>query len=467
MTKYKIGIFMFTRDMRLDDNTTLLKALHECDKVIPIFIFNPKQITNKNEYKSNNCIQFMCECIDDLNIQLNKKNSKLFLFYGNPIKVLQSLISNNININAIYFNKDYTPFATKREYDINELCKKKQIQLCMEEDYLLTGIDKVHNVSGNSYLKFTPFMRTAKKLKVREPIKNNKSNYIPHNYKLNNKYEYIDDYHNFYKYNEHNSVIGGRNNAIKILNSLDDFKKYSTERNFPSTETTHLSAYLKFNVVSIREVYYAVKNKLNINTKLIDQLYWRDFYMIIAYNHPHIFGHNMKQNYKMKWKNNKSLFEKWKNGITGIPIIDASMRQMNTIGWMHNRPRMIVANFLIKVMQIDWRYGEKYFAQKLVDYDPCNNNGGWQWSAGTGTDSQPYFRYFNPWSQSEKYDYDCKYIKKWIPELQNVDNKDIHKWYLKYNDSKYSHIKYIKPIYNNDQISEQVKKTIQMYKNVA
>lgn len=177
------------------------------------------------------------------------------------------------------------------------------------------------------------------------------------------------------------------------------------------------------------------------------------------YHYPNVLGHNMN-NYKIKWINNITLFNKWKNGETGIPIIDAGMRQLNKTGWMHNRVRMIVGSFLVKILHIDWQIGEKYFAQKLIDYDPYNNNGGWQWVTGTGTDSQPYFRYFNPWSQTIKYDKDCIYIKRFIPELKNISIKDIHNWNKSY--GKYKSLSYPKPIIND--ITTEITKSIKIYK---
>jgi deoxyribodipyrimidine photo-lyase len=204
----------------------------------------------------------------------------------------------------------------------------------------------------------------------------------------------------------------------------------------------------------VREVYEACKV---IRTDLTKQLYWRDFYMLIMYHYPHVINNNMNH-YKIKWVTNAKLLKKWQNGLTGYPIIDAGMRQLNKTGWMHNRPRMCVSSFLAKIMHIDWQEGEKYFAKKLVDYDPANNNGGWQWSAGTGTDSQPYFRYFNPFSQSRTYDPDAIYIKTWIPELRDVLPKDIHKWNETYKNYK---VNYPKPLY--DDLGKQMKETIKMY----
>jgi len=245
--------------------------------------------------------------------------------------------------------------------------------------------------------------------------------------------------------------------------SLNYAQKIIKERNYPNkNKTTRLSAYLKFNVVSIREVYESFKNKLGAKNNLLTQLYWRDFYMIILYHYPNNLGSSMKEKYdKIKWDNNKSWFKLWCNGKTGFPIVDASMREMNVTGFMNNRCRMIVSSFLIKILQIDWRWGENYFAQKLTDYDPANNNGGWQWIAGSGSDSQPYFRIFNIKLQTEKYDKDCKYIKKWIPELKNLSPKEIRNWDDIY--QNYKSIKYPAPIVD---YAKQKLKTIKLYEKI-
>lgn len=458
--RYKKSIFMFTRDLRLEDNTTLLYALENSNKVIPIFIFNPKQVNDdENDYKSDNCVQFMCECLDELNEVLKKKKSKLFYLFDEPVDILEKLIKNDDEIEAICCNRDYTPFARKRESNLNKLCNKFKIDFICLEDYMVTGCDKVKKDDGQSYVKFTPYHRVAKKIKVNLPKNNNYTNYISSKYDMIG--EYKKDIHKFYKKNDLIAVHGGRENALKILAKIKDFKEYNTSRDYPNKETTHLSAYIKFNCVSIREVYKKINDTLGSNNKLITQLYWRDFYMSIVYWFPHVLGNPMKLNYHIKWENDRQLFNKWKNGETGIPIIDAGMRQLNTTGWMHNRCRMIVANFLTKILHIDWLWGEKYFAQKLVDYDVANNNGGWGWSSSTGTDSQPYFRVFNPWRQAEKFDKNCEYIKKWIPELKDVPNKDILKWDTCFD--KFKNIDYPKPIILD--IKKQVKKTLQLFAN--
>lgn len=456
MKSYKLSVFLFTRDLRLYDNTTLIQCLKDSELVLPIFILNPEQLSNSNEYKSDNCVQFMCECLEDLNDQLKTKGSRLILFYGKPHTVLSKLLKQNKSIDAIYMNKDYTPFARNRENDITEMCNKLDKKIIVLEDYLLTGCDKVKNSKGNNYVKFTPFFNSAKKIKVEGDKNNSYNNYIPK--KIHFDDEFDKNLTIFYKENKNIWSHGGRINGLKLLNKIKFLKDYNTERDFPVENTSNLSPYLKFNVLSIREVYWKIKEVLPKNTKLIEQLYWRDFYMIIMY-HNNVINKNMN-GHKIKWKKNKKLFDLWKDGKTGFPIVDAGMRQLNETGYMHNRTRMIVASCLVKIFHIDWREGEKYFATKLVDYDPNNNNGGWQWVAGTGTDSQPYFRYLNPWTQLKKYDEKAMYVKKYVKELKNVPVEDILNWDKTYN--KYKNIKYAKPIFED--VTERVKDAIKMYK---
>jgi deoxyribodipyrimidine photo-lyase len=239
---------------------------------------------------------------------------------------------------------------------------------------------------------------------------------------------------------------------------------YSKTRDELSKQTSKLSAYIKFGCISIREVYKTFRSK----HEFIRQLYWRDFYAGVLFSFPHVLGQALKPNYnKIKWHHNENWFKNWCNGETGFPIVDAGMRQMNETGYMHNRARLIVMSFLIKILLIDWKHGEKYFATKLTDYDPASNNGNIQWVMGGGSDSQPYFRIFNPWSQQKEHDPSCEYIKTWIPELKDVDNKIILNWETEYNnsDNKNSNnkdIKYVKPICD---YKIQKEKCLKMYKD--
>lgn len=251
-----------------------------------------------------------------------------------------------------------------------------------------------------------------------------------------------------------------RNKAMKILHGASKFKNYEKTRNDLDDETTRLSAPIKFGIVSIREVAKAFKK----NNALLRQLVWRDFYAQILNAEPYVLGSALKEKYNnIKWQGSHNHFVKWCQGMTGFPVVDAGMRELNKTGYMHNRARLIVASFLIKTLLVDWQKGEKYFATKLVDYDPSSNNGNWQWVASTGADSQPYFRIFNPWSQSEEHDPDAVYIKKWVPELSSVSVECIHTWNTCYNKKEFNEIDYPKPIVD---YKEQREKALKMYKAI-
>lgn len=426
------GIHIFHRDFRLYDNTSLYNLSNKCDDILLAFIFDPIQIEEKkNSYFSNNCVQFMIESLDDLNDDIKQRfNGSLLLFYGDTMKVIDEIYK-DFKFDYLSMNMDYTPFARKRDNDILKWCDKKKIETIYDDDICLHPIRSILTGNGEVYKVFTPYFRTASKIKVRETMKEPYKKDNPRfRAQLNNKYNIsFKNAHEFYNPNNNVYIEGGRKNALKILNNLDDFKHYSTERDYPSIPTTMLSAYNKFGCISIREFHEAVVDKLGKNNKLYTQLYWRDFYYNIAYEFPNVFGGAFREKYnKLKWDNNKHLFELWCKGETGVPIIDAGMRQLNTTGYMHNRLRMMVSMYLTKDLLIDWRWGEKYFATQLIDYDPAQNNGGWQWSASTGTDSQPYFRIFNPYTMTAKVDPDGEYIKTWLPELKNVNVKDLSKW---------------------------------------
>lgn len=458
--KYEKSIFIFRRDLRLYDNTALIKSLKESEKVNCIFIFTPEQLKN-NPYKSDSCVQFMIESLLDLKKQLQNQNGDLYFYYGKPDKVIDKIIKSNnpkMNIGAIYVNRDYTPYSIKRDTLIQNICQKNNVDFISCHDLTLNPICNIKTGSNTIYTKFTPYFNKAKKVTINKPLENNHKNYC----KCICKHIFKGDIKQFYKENKNILHHGGRTLGLKQLNLVNQQKMYNKKRDCLNYNTTQLSAYIKFGCLSIREVYYQFKNKLGDKNDLIKQLYWRDFFLNIIYEYPRVLAKNLKPKYdNIKWVNNNNWFNKWCKGLTGFPIVDACMRQMNETGYMHNRGRLIVSNFLIKIMLIDWRKGEKYFAQTLYDYDVANNNGGWSWSSGGGADSQPYFRVFNPWLQSKKFDPKGIFIKKWIPELKDVDSKDLHKWDEKC--GNYNNIKYPDPILD---YKVQKKKAMEMYKKI-
>lgn len=454
------SIFIFRRDIRLNDNTALIECFKKSDSVLPIFIFTPEQIDDKkNKYFSSNAFQFMIESLESLNVELNDNfNSQIHYFIGDNIEVLNKLLK-DYKYDSIFFNVDYTPYARKRDDSIKEFCDKNGVLCNTYEDYLLMPIGTFLKSDGDVYQKYTPFKNNAKKSKIP----------LPNNFKFkDNKFVKLKGEFNlsvldkYYEINPHIANHGGRDFALNILKNLQQFAHYDTERNNLNKKTTELSAYIKFGNVSIREVYDAILKKLGNKSVLIDQLLWREFYYYLIYYIPRILenGESLKINYdKIKWGNSLASLEAWKSGNTGFPGVDAGMREMNETGFMHNRARLITSGILIKILNCDWRLGEQYFAQKLVDYDPSVNNGNWQWSSGSGADSQPYFRILSPWRQTETNDPECEYIKKWIPELEGVANKDIHNWGEAH--KKYKDVKYPKPIVNYDVMRKEI---VNLYK---
>lgn len=454
---YDKSIFIFRRDFRLYDNNGLNKALQESKEVIPCFIFTPEQIKN-NDYKSDNAVQFMMESLTDLNNQLKKYKTKLYKFFDKPHEAVKKIIK-ELDIDCVYVNEDYSPYSIKRDKKIKKICDKNNVEFISVHDCLLNKVGTI-TTDGDVYQKFTPFYKRALEFKVDKPSKiKNYKNFCSNRVKIKNIYD--GDLKEHYKINKNIWQNGGRNNALKILKNIKIHKNYNKDRNILTKETTNLSGYIKFGCLSIREVYYTFKDKLGNKNDLIKQLYWRDFYHNILWAYPRVIGGALKVKYnKIKWSYDKTVFKKWCEGKTGFPIVDACMRSMNKTGYMHNRGRLIVSNFLIKILMIDWQWGEKYFSQKLIDIDIANNNGNWQWGASTGADSQPYFRIMNPWSQSAKFDKNCEYIKKWIPELKNVESKHLHKWDEHYKDYN---VKYPEPIVD---YSKNRKKAIKMYKQI-
>lgn len=407
------SIFIFRRDLRIQDNLALNKLIQMKTKIIPVFIFNPDQIyANNNAYFSNNCVQFMIESLKSLDREIHMN-----YFEGKDLSVLDTL-AKKYKLLHIAFNKDYTPFAIKRDAAIEQWCKQHNVNLITAEDYTLFSMGSITNNSKKPYQVFTPFYKATLKHTPAKPVTNKISAGIIKIVHHFNKDRYYED-------NPKIAVHGGRANALQRLKR--PMNKYSKERDYPALDsTTKLSAYIKFGCISIREVYHHY-TKQN-NKALVRELVWREFYANIMYYFPHVLGKAFKSKYdSVKWSNNEEWFKKWCKGETGFPLVDAGMHQLNETGWMHNRVRMVVAMFLTKDLLIDWRWGEKYFATKLVDYDPCSNNGGWQWSASTGTDAQPYFRIFNPELQMKKYDRNLEYVKKWNPNYKDkkpiVDHK--------------------------------------------
>ena len=462
------SIFIFRRDFRLIDNLGLIECAKKSSSILPIFIFTPEQVEN-NEYFSSNSFQFMLNALENLNQELVEKyNSKIHYFYGDNVSVLKK-IRKEYEYDAIYFNMDYTLYAKKRDSEIKKFSEDNNIKCTMIEDYLLMPISTYLKADGDPFLVYGPFKKNAKAKSQSKDFSVPKPNKMKidkfENLELSNLYN-LKKLEKYYTKNP-NLLISlentNRESVLKVLKNIDKFINYAEERNTLIQPTTMLSAYIKYGIISIREVYHYIVEEFGIEHGLIDQLYWREFYFYIAYYIPRVLeGKSLKEKYDgIEWENNKKNIEAWKNGLTGFPAVDAGMREMNTTGYMHNRARLITSGILIKILNCDWRIGEKYFAQMLLDYDPIVNNGNWQWSSSSGADSQPYFRIMSPWKQAIDHDQDCEYIKKWIPELKDVPSKDILKWDI--TSKKYKgKTDYPEPIVN---YGEMRKKIVNVYKD--
>jgi deoxyribodipyrimidine photo-lyase len=473
------GIHIFRRDYRIIDNTSLLSIATKVDKVIPLFIFTKTQIDNKkNTYKSNNCVQFLVESLLDLDAQIRKvvPASKLRVYYGDEYEILTSLLHKNPEIRYISFNADYTKFSRERDAKIKAIAASNTpnpVNIISEDDILLHPLGTIKTTTGKTYTKFTPFLNAslAQIKTIPEPSRKRIKNFIGA-ISLHGPAEYNGDLKHMHDSitNTHIPERGGRTNGLKILkriSSAHTWTNYNQLRDQLSYNTTHLSPFNKFGCISIREVFWVMKRSLGINNGLIRQLVWRDFFYNLSATHDYIYATgpmNTKWN-DIPWENDATKWHAWQTGKTGYPVVDACMAEINTTGYMHNRGRLIVSNFLTRILHIDWRWGERYFAQHLYDYDPAQNSFGWQINAAvSGTESRPLSQtILNPWIQSAKYDPEAVYIKKWLPHLSNIPASDLHKWESKHSKHDLDDLTYYKPIVD---YTTEKEKNLRIYRRV-
>lgn len=420
---YKRSLHIFRRDLRLHDNTALNHALLASSEVVTCFIFNDAQI-GTHKFRSANGLAFMIESLEELAEEIEERGGKLLILHGEPTDTIEALVK-DLSIDSIFFNKDYTPFSRKRDEALKSLCDRLNIPCSSHSDILLCEPSEFGKDDGKPYTVYTPFFKKAAKLSVPKPTRLAKGVLAKPTVSLP-----LVSPRSFWPESSANQrlSVGGRSKGMAILKSISSFKNYEEERNLPAVKgTTILAPHNKFGTLSIREVYHAVADSLGTGHTLIRELYWRDFFTHIAWHFPHVFGHAFNRVYDaIPWSKDLAHFEAWCQGRTGFPIVDAGMRELVATGFMHNRVRMIVASFLVKDLHLSWRWGESFFARHLTDYDPSVNNGSWQWAASTGCDAQPYFRIFNPWLQQKRFDVDCIYIKRWVPELANIAPKILH-----------------------------------------
>ena len=417
-------LFIFRRDLRLQDNLGLQRALDESSQVIPIFFLDPRQ-RDAHPYRSEPGRRFIHQSLIHLNSALGALESRLLFRQGHPEDLLPELLK-DWHVDQVIFNRDYTPFARRRDEAVVRAAKTAGAEVTILDDALLNPPEAAVKGNGEPYTVFTPFYKNASALPVLPPRRLEHSSRMvkqgddPISQKLLEE-ELIPQ--------SRGDLLAHPGDAAVILEALSRQANYAENRDLLAEDaTTHLSVFLKFGLLSIRQVYQALATAFDPDHALIRQLYWRDFYSHIAWFFPHVFGHAFKRQYEgVDWDDNPRRFEAWCQGSTGFPIVDAGMRELNATGFMHNRARMITASFLVKDLHLDWRLGEAYFATRLLDYDPALNNGNWQWAASTGCDAQPYFRIFNPWRQQQRFDPQALYIKRWVPELQPYTAVEIHK----------------------------------------
>ncbi|UJP65006.1 cryptochrome/photolyase family protein [Mongoliitalea daihaiensis] len=401
----KVSIFWFRRDLRLDDNRGLYHAYTQEKNVLPLFIFD-REILDDLDDREDARVSFIHHQITRLSNELAAFGSSMVVKYGKPIEVYEELL-NTYDIVNVYTNRDYEPYAVSRDLEIQKLLSSKNIQFLDFKDQVIFERDEIVNGSGGFYKVFTPYSKVWLEKFNKSTIQLVSLNSTKNTFFQTNALPVpsLED-------------MGFKPSSIQIppleINTAL-IQKYDQVRNFPAIKgTSRLGIHIRFGTISVRKLALEVQK---LNATYLNELIWREFYMMILYHNPQVVDKAFKPQYdEIPWRNDEDNFQKWCDGKTGYPIVDAGMRELNATGFMHNRVRMIVASFLTKHLLIDWRWGEAYFAKKLLDFELSSNNGGWQWAAGTGTDAQPYFRVFNPESQTEKFDKELKYIKKWVPE---------------------------------------------------
>lgn len=404
----EITIFWFRRDLRLTDNHGLYRALDISKNVLPIFIFDI-EILSQLENKEDKRVDFIFQTLLTINQYLEKKGKSIKIFHGKPLEIFKKL-ANDYLIENVFCNEDYEPSGIKRDGEIESFLTQKNIVFKQFKDQVHFHKDEILKSDGNPYSIYTPYSKQWL-LKYREQ----KVEIYPSEKHLQNLI-------NVEKQNITLEQIGFKKTNYEFESpklEASILKTYHETRDFPTTKTSEMSVHLRFGTISVRKLTFEAEK---LNETYLKELIWREFFMQILYHFPKVINESFKRKYdNISWLYDEKNLKNWQEGKTGYPIVDAGMRQLNESGFMHNRVRMVCASFFTKHLLMDWRIGEAYFAEKLLDYDLSANNGNWQWSAGTGCDSAPYFRVFNPEEQQKKFDPDFKYIKKWVKEFGTKD----------------------------------------------
>lgn len=405
----QVTIFWFRRDLRITDNRGFFNALTQHGNVLPLFIFDT-EITDKLPDKSDRRIAFIYEQIVLINQAFAKKGSALLIKIGKPAAVFAELL-HSYDIGAVYTNEDYEPYATVRDKKIKDLLSQNKVSFHLFKDQVIFEKAEVTKDNGNPYTVFTPYSR-----KWLSKLNTQHLQVYPSELHLDNLYQQAIDE----KFDLKNAGFRYQPSGIAAPSiNRQLISTYNQTRDIPALDgTSRLGVHLRFGTISIRQLAAQARE---LNATFLNELIWREFYMMILWHFPQVVGQSFKPQYdNIRWINNEQHFAAWCQGATGYPIVDAGMRQLAQTGYMHNRVRMITASFLTKHLLTDWRWGEQWFADKLLDYELASNNGGWQWAAGTGCDAAPYFRVFNPWLQTEKFDPQQQYIRRWVSEIDST-----------------------------------------------
>jgi len=422
MPLFKNSLYIFTRDLRLSDNHALFDALQSSERVHCLFLLDPQLLSHARVKRAAK--QFLYSALVELRDSLHEIDGDLSILSISCADKLREYLT-CCHIDSIFVSCEYTPYGLRRKAMLQQLADDLSIPFYCIHNHLLFSPGMVLSNDAKPYRIFTPFFKKASTLPIERPRK------IPSSFGFAPAYkEFAVDVGEL-------ALLLGVNHdrfpickaRIDVLNGLQQLCSYSIDRDFPAKEaTSYLSVHLKFGTISVREAYWAIVDALGSEAPLLRQLYWRDFFTHIGFFYPHVFNKPFNLQYaNIQWSMNQDHFQRWCAAKTGFPIVDAGMRELNQTGFMHNRVRMITASFLIKDLHIHWRWGERYFAEQLIDYDVAVNNGNWQWVASTGCDAQPYFRVFNPWLQQKKFDPDCAYIYRWLPELRHLKPAQIHR----------------------------------------
>ncbi|MGI4728810.1 MAG: cryptochrome/photolyase family protein [Janthinobacterium lividum] len=405
--KRKVNLFWFRRDLRLHDNAGFYRALKSDKPVLPIFIFDTV-ILDKLDDKDDSRVTFIYRCLAGMDKQLKENGSSMLIKNASPTQAWTDIL-NEFEVDTVFTNQDYEPYAKERDAAITQILADKGAKFCTYKDQVIFDRDEIMKADGKPYTVFTPYKRRwLEKLNGFYLKSYLTEKYFQNLLQIKFQFPTLQS-------------IGFEESSLPIPNQeyQSVIADYLQTRDFPALEgTSRISHHLRFGTVSIREL--ATEANKSAEKTWLNELIWRDFYAMILWHFPQTMNHAYRPDFdKIEWRNNEQEFEAWCKGETGYPLVDAGMRQLNTIGWMHNRLRMVTASFLSKDLLIDWRWGEHYFSRKLLDYDMASNVGGWQWAAGTGTDAAPFFRIFSPDAQTKRFDAKMAYIKKWVPEVDD------------------------------------------------